>query len=158
MNAEQKSLFWRLRLHASSSKTIQNGPNFCNTESNNFIRLMPVQINTKRSIINFKWWKRFLMKKKHPNVVKNNQEGSRKMRQGRGSWTSRSTEEVVKRLGLINQRFQRALSLAADVILVCARQTVPCSMFECRMLSEQVTVHEHNLRHSRTRIWLRTAA
>ena len=46
------------------------------------------------------------MKKKHPNVTKNNQEGSRKMRQGRGSWTPRCTKEVVKRLGLINHCFQ----------------------------------------------------
>jgi len=96
------------------------------------------------------------MKKKHPNVAKNNKEGSRKMRQGRGSWTPRFTKEAVKRLGLINHCFQTCF-ISRCCCDSCLRKT-NSAMFECRMLSEQVTVHEHNLRHSRTRIWSRTAA
>jgi len=98
-------------------------------------------------------------KKKHPNVAKSNQERSRsrKMIQGRGSWTPRCMKEVVKRLGLINRGFQITCLIFRCCCDSCLRKT-SSAMFGCRMLSEQVTVHEHNLRHSRTRIWSRTAA
>ena len=73
------------------------------------------------------------------------------MIQGRGSWTPRCKKEVVKRLGLINHGFQIRCLISRCCCGSCLRKT-NSAMFERRMLSEQVAVHEHNVRHSRTKI------
>jgi hypothetical protein len=133
MNTEQKSLFWH---------NYNDGYDFMlpAVRQSRMVQIMPMQINTKRSIINFKWCKRFLMKKKHPNVVKNNQEGSRKMRQGRGSWTPRCMGEVVERLGLINQRFQTTCLISRCWCDTCLRKT-NSAMFHVRMSHVKWTGH-----------------
>jgi len=73
------------------------------------------------------------------------------MIQGSGSWTPRCKKEVVKRLGPINHSLQITCFISRYCCDSCLRMT-NSAMFERRMLSEQVTVHEHNLRHSRTQI------